>query len=174
MAVHNANLSKETTLLNRNIQIWIVISEFNEEISTQLLNETLTLLEQEWFTNVDVYSVPWAFEIPALTSKILDKWIYTVLLTLWVVIKWSTPHFDYICTECCRWIMDLSLAHDTPVILWVLTCDTYEQAKRRANNNYAIYALNYLAQRTVCETNLHSKYSSLLEQMNKELTQKDE
>ncbi len=170
MAIHSAQLLEHTKQLNRSLHIAIVRSEFNTELSEKLLSNTLELLEKEGFTHIDIFSVPWAFEIPALTSKVLDSWIYTLVITLWVVIKWSTPHFDYICTECLRGLMDLSLNHDTPVIVWVLTCDTYEQAKKRANNTYAIYALNYLTQRTTTEHTLNAKRTLLMENLSKELT----
>jgi len=61
--------------------------------------------------------------------------------------------------------MDLTMMFDTPVIFWVLTCDTMEQAQARVDDNYAIYGLNYLAQRWKTDHILEQKYEEIMSQM---------
>lgn len=79
------------------------------------------------------------------------------------VIKGQTPHFDYICAECSRGMMQLSMNYDTPLIFGVLTCLTLEQAKARIDTNYAIYGLNYLISWTRAHEQLDMRYEELLE-----------
>ena len=151
--------------LNPDMRIAIVASEFNEDIMEPMIEKNRALFAEHGFTNVDIYRVPWAYEIPAVTSQILMKWLHSLVITLWCLIKWSTPHFDYICDACSRGLMDLSMSADVPVIFWVLTCDTHEQAVARANENYAIYGLNYLAQRGLLQHDLTTKHEEMMAQV---------
>ncbi len=162
MAVHNAHLHEDVEQLNRNLRIALVVAEFNETITSWLLDKNLAFLTKEGFDDIDVFRVPWCFELPPQTKQILDRWLYSMVITLWCVIKWETPHFDYVCEQTSRWIMDLWLTYDIPLIFWVLTCDSVEQAEARVDHNYAIYALNYVAQ--------HWRASLLLDQRYEEIT----
>lgn len=164
MAVHNAQLKPETKDIAKNIRIAIVVAEFNETITQALVKQNVAKLHSEWFEHVDIFHVPWAFEVPAMTSLILDKWIYNVIMTLGCVIKWSTPHFDYVCKACTDWITELMTHYDTPIIFWVLTCDNEQQARERINDNYAIYALNYITQRSYAQQLLDHRYEELMNQ----------
>ncbi|NBS27117.1 MAG: 6,7-dimethyl-8-ribityllumazine synthase, partial [Gammaproteobacteria bacterium] len=57
---------------------------------------------------------------------------YDAIIALGAVIRGSTPHFDYVCTECSRGLNQVSLAFNIPVAFGVLTVDTIEQAIERA------------------------------------------
>ncbi len=71
---------------------------------------------------------------------------YDLIITLGVVIRGSTPHFDYVCGESARAIMDLTLAYDTPIIFGILTCNTEEQVRERMGHGFAVSGLNLLAE----------------------------
>jgi 6,7-dimethyl-8-ribityllumazine synthase len=57
---------------------------------------------------------------------------YDAILTLGAVIRGSTPHFDYVCSEAAKGISKVSLDEQIPVIFGVLTTNTIEQAIERA------------------------------------------
>jgi 6,7-dimethyl-8-ribityllumazine synthase len=57
--------------------------------------------------------------------------------------------------------MDLGMTYDVPLIFGILTCDTLEQAQARVDDNYAIYALNYLAQRSHASKLLEKRHSEI-------------
>ena len=57
---------------------------------------------------------------------------YDAVICLGAVIKGSTPHFDYVCSEASKGIASVSLQTEKPVIFGVLTTDSIEQAIERA------------------------------------------
>ena len=133
--------------LNKESNIIIITSEFNEDFTLGLEWENKKLFIENGFENIKTYKVPWALEIPGLANKILsENNNISLIICLWVVIKWDTPHFDYVCWESARWIMDVGIKYSTPIINWILTCYNEEQVKERISNTYAISWLKTLKQ----------------------------
>lgn len=118
-------------------KIAIVISEFNQEICERLLDGCVKTLKKcgVFLEDVEVIWVPGAFEIPLMSQKIASKHNINAIITLGAVIRGGTPHFDYVCTECARGVMDVQLRTGMPVIFGVLTCDNAEQAMERSAND---------------------------------------
>jgi 6,7-dimethyl-8-ribityllumazine synthase len=141
----------KTTLKNidhidRDIRIAFVVGEFNLHHTAPLEKINREFLEENGFGNIDSYWVPGAFEIPGFTAKILEGDQYDLVITLWVVIRWDTPHFDYVCGESARGIMDLTTSYETPIIFGVLTCNTEEQVLSRIGPHFALAGLNLLVE----------------------------
>jgi len=103
--------SLETTL-----SIAFVVGEFNLHHTAPLEKINREYPESQGFENIDTYWVPGAFEIPGMTAKLLESEKYDLVITLGVVIHGDTPHFDYVCGECARGVMDLTLSYETPII----------------------------------------------------------
>lgn len=82
--------------------------------------------------NIEVAWVPGAFEIPLIASKMAKSGRYDAVICLGAVIRGSTSHYDYVCSEVSKGIASVSLASDVPVMFGVLTTDTIEQAIERA------------------------------------------
>jgi len=120
------------------LRLAIVVSQFNEEISNRLLNGAQTYLENDsgFQTEITVYWVPGAFEIPFACQQVIDKTDIDAVIALGSVVKGGTPHFDFVAGECIRGIQKVSLSSNTPISLGVLTTDTYEQALERSDSNY--------------------------------------
>jgi len=120
------------------LRLAIVVSRFNEEISNRLLNGAQTYLENDsgFQTEITVYWVPGAFEIPFACQQVIDKTDVDAVIALGSVVKGGTPHFDFVAGECIRGIQKVSLSSNTPISLGVLTTDTYEQALERSDSNY--------------------------------------
>ena len=165
MAVHHALLDPLVQELNTEIRIAIIVADFNPEVTHKLVELNTDYLQQQWFSHIDLFHVPGAFELPGLTKQVVEKWIYNLVITIGCVIRWQTPHFEYICTECSRGLMDLSMSFDTPLIFWVLTCDTLEQALARIDTNYAIYGLNHLAHWHLVEQTLETRHAEVMQQV---------
>lgn len=132
--------------IDKNIKIWIVTAEFNKEYSEALEKTNIDFFHEKWFKNIDTYTVPGAFEIPWFATKLLEHGGYDIILAFWVVVRWDTTHYDYVCGETARWIMDLSLTYPTPIIFWLLTCENFEQVNERISNTYAISGINLLSE----------------------------
>jgi 6,7-dimethyl-8-ribityllumazine synthase len=132
--------------LDEDIRIAFVVWEFNLEYTSRLEKDNREFLAEQGFENTETYFVPGAFEIPAFTKKLLENDEFDLVITLWVVIRGATPHFDYVCGESSRAIMDLTLAYDTPIIFGILTCNTAEQVEERMGHGFAISGLNLLSE----------------------------
>ena len=131
--------------LNPMSKIVLITSEFNEDYTLELEWINKKYLIERWFENIKMYKVPWALEIPWLANKLLsENTDIDLIICFWVVIKWETPHFDYVCKESARWIMDLTLKYPVPIINWILTCFTEKQVQERIRDNYALSGLKIL------------------------------
>ena len=118
----------------KGIKIGIVAGRFNEFITSKLVGGALDVLNRNE-VNEDDISIAWvpgAFEIPLIKKKMIDTGKYNAIITLGAVIKGSTPHFDYVCSEVSKGVAQLSLQSDIPVIFGVLTTNNIEEAIERA------------------------------------------
>jgi 6,7-dimethyl-8-ribityllumazine synthase len=132
--------------IDTDIRIALVVGEFNRHQTERLEVANAEFLEKNGFSNIDSFLVPGAFEIPGMVSRLLETDEYDLIIALGVVVRGDTPHFDYICTESARGLMDLTLAYDTPIINGILTCNTDAQVEERIGHGYALSGLNLLAE----------------------------
>lgn len=82
--------------------------------------------------NIETAWVPGAFEIPLIASKMAKSGKYDAIICLGAVIRGSTSHYDYVCSEVSKGIAAVSLQNDIPVMFGVLTTENIEQAIERA------------------------------------------
>lgn len=125
----------EGKLVSENgIKVGIVAARFNEFITSKLVGGALNGLKRENVKDedIDVAWVPGAFEIPLIASKMAKSRKYDAIICVGAVIRGSTSHYDYVCSEVSKGIAQVSLANDIPVMFGVLTTDTIEQAIERA------------------------------------------
>lgn len=124
----------EGKLVANGIKIGIVVARFNEFITSKLLSGALDglLRENVKDEDIEIAWVPGAFEIP-LTAAIMAKSLkYDSVICLGAIIRGSTDHYNYVCSEVSKGIAQVSLESEIPVIFGVLTTDTIEQAIERA------------------------------------------
>lgn len=126
--------SFEGHLVGTELKIGIVVGRFNEFITSKLLGGAQDALKRHGIDDghVDVAWVPGAFEIPMIAKKMADSGNYDAVITLGTVIRGSTPHFDYVCSEVAKGVAQISMQSGVPTIFGVLTTDTIEQAVERA------------------------------------------
>lgn len=112
----------------------IVCARFNEFIVSKLLNgcEDVLLRHGVQPDDIAVAWVPGAFEIPLIASKMAKSGKYDAVIALGAVIRGSTSHYDYVCSEVSKGVANVALNGDIPVMFGVLTTDTIEQAIERA------------------------------------------
>ena len=124
----------EGQLVSDGIKIGIVAARFNEFITSKLLSGALDSLKRENVReeDIDIAWVPGAFEIPLIASKMAGSEKYDAVICLGAVIRGSTNHYDYVCSEVSKGIAQISLNADKPVMFGVLTTDNIEQAIERA------------------------------------------
>ncbi|MCI8894605.1 MAG: 6,7-dimethyl-8-ribityllumazine synthase [Lachnospiraceae bacterium] len=124
----------EGKLVSEQIKIGIVAARFNEFITSKLLAGAIDGLKRENVSedDIEVAWVPGAFEIPLIASKMANSGRYDAVICLGAVIRGSTSHYDYVCSEVSKGIAQTSLSSGLPILFGVLTTDTIEQAIERA------------------------------------------
>lgn len=124
----------EGNLISENLRIGIVAARFNEFITAKLLSGALDGLKRHGVEDdsIDVAWVPGAFEIPLAARKLAASGRYDAVICLGAVIRGSTSHYDYVCSEVSKGVAQTALSTGVPVLFGVLTTDTIEQAIERA------------------------------------------
>jgi 6,7-dimethyl-8-ribityllumazine synthase len=112
----------------------LVMSEFNQPYPQRLLDGALAAIADHGLGQQDytIVKVPGAFELP-LAAKILAKMdSIDAVICLGVVIRGDTTHYDYVCAETARGIMQVGLETLKPVLFGVLTTENEHQAEVRS------------------------------------------
>jgi 6,7-dimethyl-8-ribityllumazine synthase len=124
----------EGHLISKGLKYGIVVGRFNEFITSKLLGGALDALKRHGVeeNEIEIAWVPGAFEIPLIAQKLAESAKYDAVITLGAVIRGSTPHFDYVCSEVAKGVSAISLRTGIPTIFGVLTTDSIEQAVERS------------------------------------------
>jgi len=128
-----ANVVK-ADLMAKGRKFVVVISRFNEFISSKLLEGCLDTLARHGAEEKaqDVVWVPGAFEMPSVTLKLAKSKRYDAVICLGTIIRGATPHFELVANEAAKGIAKVSLDTGVPCIFGVITADNLEQAIERA------------------------------------------
>jgi 6,7-dimethyl-8-ribityllumazine synthase len=113
----------------------VVVSKFNGDITTKLLQSALLELEAVGVerSQLTIVPVPGAFELPIAAMALAKTRRYICVIALGCVIRGETPHFDYVSSEAASGLQLAGLETGIPVSFGVLTCDTREQAEARVS-----------------------------------------
>jgi 6,7-dimethyl-8-ribityllumazine synthase len=115
----------------------IVVSRFNEYLTGKLLDSALDTLARHGADpkKVHVAHVPGAFEVPLAAKKLIRRVKPDSVLTLSVVIRGKTKHFDQVVTQCAKGVREVSLKADVPVILGMISADDPRDALERVEKD---------------------------------------
>jgi 6,7-dimethyl-8-ribityllumazine synthase len=124
----------EGDLIGSGLKIGIVVSRFNELLSSRLLGGATDALTRHGVDDgdIEVAWVPGAFEIPLIAKRMAASGAYSAVIALGVVIRGSTPHFEYVAAEVSKGVAAASLKTGVPIAFGVVTADSIEQAVERA------------------------------------------
>lgn len=124
----------EGNFVPQSLRMGIVVSRFNEFITSKLLSGALDALTRHGVADddIDVAWVPGAFEIPLAASKMANSGRYDAVICLGAVIRGSTSHYDYVCNEVSKGVAQVGLQSQVPVLFGVVTTENIEQAIERA------------------------------------------
>jgi 6,7-dimethyl-8-ribityllumazine synthase len=101
------------------LNIAIVVSEFNEKVTSRMLD---VALEKAKFLKLNVKftsKVPGVFDMPLVIDTLLEKKEIDGVVTLGAVIKGQTKHDELIANATAQRITKLSLKHKKPVSLGI-------------------------------------------------------
>ncbi|MBC8266649.1 MAG: 6,7-dimethyl-8-ribityllumazine synthase [Flavobacteriales bacterium] len=140
MATQNNNLSlfnKEEIPNAEDMRFGIVISDWNKEITSNLLNGLKqTLLECGTLeSNILIMEVPGSFEL-IFGSRLMAKKNVDAIICLGSIIQGETKHFDFVCNAVSLGVKDLNISLNIPVVFGVLTDNTLQQAKNRSGGKH--------------------------------------
>jgi 6,7-dimethyl-8-ribityllumazine synthase len=126
----------EGKLSAEGLRFAIVVSRFNDFISSRLVEGAIDALERHGLKGEDVVvaKVPGAFEIPLAAKKLCQTGKFDAVICLGAVIRGATPHFEYVAAEVSKGIANVALESSVPVTFGVLTTDNLEQAIERAGS----------------------------------------
>ncbi len=112
----------------------VVISRFNEFITSKLLAGTIDCLKRHGAKEeqISIVWVPGACEITIAARKLTQSGKYVAVICLGAVIRGQTQHYDYVCQTVVRGIGQINYESVIPAVFGVLTCDSLEQAVDRA------------------------------------------
>ena len=124
----------EGQLLAEGLKIGIVVSRFNEFITSKLLSGAVDTLRRHGSNEDDitVALVPGAFEIPLIAKKMAKSGKYDGIICLGAVIRGATSHYDYVCNEVSKGVALVNMETEVPTAFGVLTTENIEQAVERA------------------------------------------
>jgi len=113
--------------------VGIVVSRFNGDVTTRLLESALDELDAAGVArdSITVMPVPGAFELPLAAMALAKTRRFACIVALGCVIRGDTPHFDYVASEAASGLQLAAIETGVPVAFGVLTLDRIEQAESR-------------------------------------------
>lgn len=130
------NYDKKITLSDGSkLRIGVVVSEFNGDITENMLKGAMEVLSEAGVKkrNISVLRVPGSFEIPYGCLKLLESGKKDALIALGCVIKGETSHDQYITYAATNGIMNIITEYKIPIGFGIITTDNIRQAKARSS-----------------------------------------
>ena len=116
-------------------KILVIEARFYDKISDALLEGALEVL-QNARASITKVTVPGALEIPHVIAYAeAAKAGYDGYVALGCVIRGETTHYDYVCQESARAIMDLAVNQQLAIGNGIITVENEDQAWARASKD---------------------------------------
>jgi 6,7-dimethyl-8-ribityllumazine synthase len=112
------------------VRLGIVCTRWNAQVVGVLLDRALLAAEKCGVPDPTVVQVAGALELPVAAQELTRH--CDAVVALGAVIRGGTPHFEHVCRAAVDGLARVALDERTPVGNGVLTCDTLDQAVRRA------------------------------------------
>jgi 6,7-dimethyl-8-ribityllumazine synthase len=108
----------------------VPVGRFYEDLAERLVSGAAAAFEEAG-ASWDVFAVPGAYELPLAALYAARSGRYDGVACLGAVIRGETSHYDYVCGESARGIMDVQLRTGVPCAFGVLTVENMDQALAR-------------------------------------------
>ena len=109
----------------------IAVARFYEDLAERLVAGAQAAFAAGGVEPAEVFDVPGAFELPLAALYAAETGRYAGVACLGAVIRGETDHYDYVCSEAARGIMDVQLRSGVPCAFGVLTVENMDQALAR-------------------------------------------
>lgn len=111
--------------------ILIVEARFYEDVADEMAKGAIEALEAAGATWERI-AVPGAFEIPGAIAMAAKSGKFDGYVALGLVVRGETTHYDYVCEESARGLMDLAVRERLAIGYGILTTENFQQAWERA------------------------------------------
>jgi 6,7-dimethyl-8-ribityllumazine synthase len=127
-------IALEGDLSAKDMRFAVVAARWNAVITDRLLQGSLDALFRSGAgkENVEILRVPGAWEIPSAARKLAETGEFDAIITLGVLLRGETAHYEAIYNEVSRGIGQSQQETGVPHAFGILTCETLEQALDRA------------------------------------------
>lgn len=124
----------DTPLDAKGLRVALVVSRFNEIVSTRLVDGALDCLRRHGAKDADltIVRVPGSWELPQAARRLAGAGTFDAVVALGALIRGETQHFEVLAHAAARGLAETAASTGVPVILGVLTTDSLEQALDRA------------------------------------------
>lgn len=125
-------------MIEQEIRILVVEGRFYPDLQDDLRRGAERALKAAG-AQYDIVGVPGAFEIPAVIAFAEEAGHrpmgvrYDGYVALGCVIRGETTHYDYVCGESARGLMDLAIGRKLAIGYGIITCENEAQARKRAS-----------------------------------------
>ena len=113
------------------LKVFVIASSWHTTIMDGLIAGARKELVRSGATDVTVWRVPGAFELPLAAELAIEKGAQ-VVIALGVVIRGETPHFDYVCDAATQGLTRVQINRKVPIGFGLLTVNTEQEALNRA------------------------------------------
>jgi 6,7-dimethyl-8-ribityllumazine synthase len=110
----------------------IAVARFYEDLAERLIAGARDAFSEQGIEQIEIIDVPGAFELPIAANYAARSGRFAGVACVGAVIRGETDHYDFVCAEAARGVMDVSLQTGVPCAFGVLTCETMEQALARS------------------------------------------
>lgn len=113
-------------------KLLLVVSPYYRGVA-DMMQRGAEAVAAEAEATLDRIFVPGAFEIPAAIAHASKANQYDGFVALGCVVRGETSHYDYVCGESARGLMNLSTFEGLAIGYGILTVENLEQAEVRAD-----------------------------------------
>ena len=113
----------------------IAVARFYEDLAERLIAGARAAFAERGVDQIETFDVPGAYELPLAASYAAGSGRFAGVACLGAVIRGETDHYDFVCAETARGIMDVTLRTGVPCAFGVLTCETMDQALARSGGD---------------------------------------
>jgi len=126
---------REGNLDAKGLRFGVVCARWNPTVTDALLDSSLATLERCGAKGADVtvVRVPGAFELPVAARALIERGDRDAVIVLAAIVRGETTHHEVLAHAVANALASLSASSGTPIGLGLLTCESMEQARRRAS-----------------------------------------
>ena len=131
----NSSFKYAKSLEKIDFKIGIAKSKWNDRYVDMLVDSAVLHLKQNNIKNIKVIEVPGTWELVHATNALLEKYECDGVISIGVIIRGETSHYDLISQNVVSGLMNLTLNTSKPVTLGLLATENEAQAEERSNPN---------------------------------------